>query len=83
MQVHVRVFAGYREILGRESIELELSEGATPCHAFETLFAGRPDRERLLKSTMFAVNREYVGADHPLRAGDELVFLPPIAGGLG
>ena len=28
-----------------------------------------------------AVNREYVGADTVLRDGDEVAFLPPVAGG--
>jgi molybdopterin converting factor subunit 1 len=81
MQVRVRVFAAFREILGKDLVELDLPSGATARHAFETLFGARPDFDRLLKSTMFAVNQEYVGAEHPLRAGDELVFVPPIAGG--
>jgi molybdopterin converting factor small subunit len=28
-----------------------------------------------------AVNREYVGSDTVLRDGDEVAFLPPVAGG--
>jgi molybdopterin converting factor small subunit len=28
-----------------------------------------------------AVNREYAGADAALREGDEVAFLPPVAGG--
>lgn len=83
MLVRIRAFAAYREILGKESLELELSEGATVRAAFDALFGNRPDFARLVPSTMFAVNREYVGSDHVLRAGDELVFLPPLAGGRG
>lgn len=81
MKVRIRAFAAYREILGAESLELELADGATVRTAFEKLFGGRPDFARLVPSTMFAVNREYVGADHRLEADDELVFLPPLAGG--
>lgn len=81
MKVRIRAFAAYREILGKESLELDVPDGATVRTAFEQLFGTRPDFARLLPSTMFAVNREYVGGDHPLRAEDELVFLPPLAGG--
>lgn len=28
-----------------------------------------------------AVNREYVGWDHPLAAGDEVALFPPVTGG--
>ncbi len=81
MTIRVRAFAVYRELLGAESVELELPDGATPRTAFERLFRGRSDLPRLLRSTMFAVEREYVAADRPLRDGDELALLPPVAGG--
>ena len=28
-----------------------------------------------------AVNREYVGYDHPIRDGDEVALFPPVTGG--
>ena len=28
-----------------------------------------------------AVNQEYARADHPIRAGDEIAFFPPVTGG--
>ena len=28
-----------------------------------------------------AVNREYVGHDHPIRDGDEVAIFPPVTGG--
>lgn len=81
MKVRIRAFAAYREILGADSLEVDLPEGSTVRAAFESLFAGRADFDRISRSTLFAVNQEYVSAQHPLRAGDELVFLPPLAGG--
>ena len=83
MLVRVRAFAAYRELLGTDSLELDLPEGATVRAAFERLFGARTDFDRLLKSTMFAVNREYVAGSHSLHFGDELAFVPPIAGGSG
>lgn len=28
-----------------------------------------------------AVNQDYVGLDHPVKAGDEIAFFPPVTGG--
>jgi sulfur-carrier protein len=28
-----------------------------------------------------AVNQEYVGADHPVKPGDEIALFPPVTGG--
>ncbi|HLO77096.1 MAG TPA: molybdopterin converting factor subunit 1 [Magnetospirillum sp.] len=28
-----------------------------------------------------AVNQDYVGLDHPITAGDEVAFFPPVTGG--
>lgn len=30
-----------------------------------------------------AVNQEYVSLDHPVEAGDEVAFFPPVTGGRG
>ncbi len=33
------------------------------------------------KIVRVAVNQEYVGLDHPVRAGDEVALFPPVTGG--
>ncbi|MEX0810491.1 MAG: molybdopterin converting factor subunit 1 [Dongiaceae bacterium] len=33
------------------------------------------------KSIRVAVNHEYVGADHPVKQGDEVALFPPVTGG--
>jgi molybdopterin converting factor small subunit len=30
---------------------------------------------------LYAVNKNYVSADHVLKDGDEVVFIPPVSGG--
>lgn len=34
-----------------------------------------------MKVIRVAVNQEYVGLDHPVKAGDEVAFFPPVTGG--
>jgi molybdopterin synthase catalytic subunit len=82
MTVTVRLFAILRERAGRDSVEIELPEGATVGDAFERLAAapGLGDLVERLPLRM-AVNREYASAGTVIVPGDELALIPPISGG--
>ena len=34
-----------------------------------------------ISNVRIAVNQEYVDIDHPVQAGDEIAFFPPVTGG--
>ncbi len=82
MTVRVRLFAILRERAGRDTIRLELPEGATVADALDAL-ALRP----LLAETLarlpvrMAVNHEYAALGDAIGPGDELALIPPISGG--
>jgi MoaE-MoaD fusion protein len=82
MTVTVRLFAILRERAGRDSVEIELPDDATVADAFERL-AAEPGLGELVGRLplRMAVNREYVGGDARIAAGDELAVIPPISGG--
>jgi molybdopterin converting factor subunit 1 len=84
MIVRIRLFAQLRERAGADAVEAELADGATVADALAAL-SGRPGLGELLARlpVRMAVNRELVGDDTPLRAGDELALLPPVSGGGG
>ena len=76
MKVEVRLFAVLRERAGADSVELELSDGATVADAIAALSGvagGMPFR--------LAVNREYADAEAAIAPGDELAAIPPVSGG--
>ena len=82
MTVTVRLFAILRERAGRDSVEIELPDDATVADAFDRLAAEPGLGELVARMPLrMAVNREYVGADAPIAAGDELAVIPPISGG--
>jgi molybdopterin converting factor subunit 1 len=82
MTVSVRLFAILRERAGRDSVEIELPEGATVGDAFERL-AETPGLAELVERMplRMAVNREYASAGAVISPGDELAVIPPISGG--
>ena len=81
MKIRVRLFASLRDVVGREALELELPEGATPATVWEALAAAHPELAPRRRSLAVAVNRAYEAFDAALAAGDEVVFIPPISGG--
>jgi molybdopterin converting factor subunit 1 len=82
MTVSVRLFAILRERAGRDSVEIELPEGATVGDAFARL-AETPGLAELVERMplRMAVNREYASEGAPIAPGDELAVIPPISGG--
>ncbi|TLZ88218.1 MAG: molybdopterin converting factor subunit 1 [Methanobacteriota archaeon] len=81
MQIQVRLFATYREIVGEGQLAWTFRDGTTVGQLVEAVLAKYP---RLLgheKSMVLAVNHEVVRLDVVLREGDEVALLPPVSGG--
>jgi MoaE-MoaD fusion protein len=80
VRVSVRLFAGLRERAGADRIEVDLPEGARVADVLAAM-AATPVGELRPRECVVAVNREYAGADAPVRAGDEVALVPPVSGG--
>lgn len=83
MSVSVRTlfFAAYRDLLGTESADVELPDGATVADLVRSLRSRGEPYASLPEDPPVAVNRSYVSSEHALEDGDEVAFLPPVAGG--
>lgn len=74
-------FASFRDAVGREEEERELAEGTQVRDLWEALGREVALLRRYPSMPPAAVNREYAPAETVLREGDEVAFLPPVAGG--
>jgi molybdopterin converting factor subunit 1 len=83
MVLQVRLFAVLRERAGRDSLEIEVSEGATVGEALRALAEVNEPLGAALEAmpVVMAVNRSYVGEEATLSPGDELALIPPVSGG--
>ena len=79
--VRVRLFAGLREAVGQPEILVVLPDGATVAELRDRIGEAYPVTQALLPIVVFAVDEEYVDADHRLRDGDEVAVIPPVSGG--
>lgn len=81
MRVRVKFFAILRERAGTAEVTKEIAEGSTVADLWRALQRDYPKLDVPGIRMLYAVNQNYVGADHSLRENDEVVFVPPVSGG--
>jgi len=77
----VLYFASFREAAGRDEEARDLPEGARVRDLWSSLAGSVPLFARFPSMPPAAVNRSYAAAETKLADGDEVAFLPPVAGG--
>jgi molybdopterin converting factor subunit 1 len=81
MKVRLLFFAVLRDIAGTAERELALASGTTAQDVWQSLRSQYAKLADYTQPPMIAVNESYAGPDTVLRDGDELAFIPPVAGG--
>ena len=79
MQIEIDYFAILREQAGR-SREVLQTDAETPAQVYRQL-VDRYGFDLSLERLRVAVNDTFCDWSHPLRDGDRVVFIPPVAGG--
>lgn len=83
MTVKVSLFAMLRERVGRDTVELEVDDGATVADALRGLAVQHEALAPLIASMpmVMAVNQVYAEPGTVLQLDDELALIPPVSGG--
>ncbi len=81
MRVHVKLFALLREKAGTDTIRVEVPEGATVTQVAATVQQLYPALVPYLGNVRFALHMDFVEANTPVVAGDEVGLIPPVSGG--
>jgi molybdopterin converting factor subunit 1 len=81
MRIRLLHFASFRETLGRDEEAREVTEGTRVRDLWQALGSESAALGRFATPPPAAVNREYAPPDTVLHDGDEVAFLPPVAGG--
>ena len=81
MSVQALFFAAYRDLLGTRALSVELPEGATVADLVAALRGRGAPYSALPTEPAVAVNRAYASLSETLESGDEVAFIPPVAGG--
>lgn len=81
MKVSLLLFAAAREVVGKETVELELPDAANVAAARSALLESYPALAARAKNLLWAVNSEYASDDRVLNATDVVACFPPVSGG--
>lgn len=81
MKVRLLFFAVLRDIAGGDVRELALAEGTTAGQVWDSLRESYAKLAGFTQPPMVAINEAYASPGTVLRDGDELAFIPPVAGG--
>jgi molybdopterin synthase catalytic subunit len=83
MRITLKLFGSAREESGAKELSIDLPEGARVADLRARMTQELPALARLGARLRVARNLEFVGEEEPLADGDEVAFLPPVAGGAG
>jgi len=83
VQVTVKLFGALREETGAKELAVALPDGSSAAELRDQLALEHPAFDRLGDRLAVSVNLEVVSPEVLLRDGDEVAFLPPVAGGAG
>lgn len=81
MKVRVRLFAIAKQTAGRETVDLELAEGATIAELRARLAAEVPGLAGLIGQMLFAVGARYAPEEVAVPPDVEVACIPPVSGG--
>ena len=81
MTVQVLLFARARELAGRETVTVDLRDGASVAELRHALAEAAPALGPLLRTLYVAVNSEYAADADAIPPGAEVACFPPVSGG--
>ena len=81
MRVAVKLFARARDVVGADTVELELPDRARVCDLRTALGERYPGMRPLLPGLLVAVGTEYAPDEMTIDPGVEIACFPPVSGG--
>ncbi|MGI8981539.1 MAG: molybdopterin converting factor subunit 1 [Pirellulaceae bacterium] len=81
MTLRIKLFAIARQRLGRDEVEITLSDSATVSDLRRTLAEQFPALADVLPHIRIAVNSSYAADATVIPSGAEVALIPPVSGG--
>jgi len=81
MQLHVKLFGPQSQLVGNDTVALQLPDPATCADVRHALYEAAPALRESLPHSRLAVNQAFAGDDHAVQAGDEVALIGMVSGG--
>ena len=81
MLIKVKLIGRYKDITGKQELELEILNGDTIWHVVDVFIKQYPKIEKDKKFIMVSKNNIYTTIDAKIMDGDEITLSPPVVSG--
>jgi molybdopterin synthase catalytic subunit len=81
LRVDIRLFAVARQRAGRDSLGVDLAEGATVADLKRALADASPALAPIVPALLIAIDNEYAPDGSPIPPGARVAAIPPVSGG--
>lgn len=81
MRIRVKFFAAFREKTGQKETEIDVANGTSVADLLASLVEKMPELADVAQASRFVIDQEFVDGGTLLKEGNEVVFVPPVAGG--
>jgi MoaD family protein len=81
MKITVRVFGRYKDITGKDTIQLDITDGNTLRDVVDFFVKLYPLAEKDKSRIMATKNKMYASFDTPVSEGDDITIAPPVVSG--
>ena len=81
MKTRARLFAQLCDLAGRETVDLDLPDGATVSDLLEKIYGRFPGLRAHDKNILVGAGVEFVDRGYKLKPGEEVAIMPPVQGG--
>lgn len=81
MTIKLRLFGVLRELVGQDTLHLDLPPGATTGQLLSQLSDQYPPLRQMAAAVAVSVNLQYASQEVSLKDGDEVALIPPVSGG--
>lgn len=81
MEIRLRFFATYREIVGSPQLMWHARDGTTASELVDQVLGKHPRLRGHRETMLIAVNESFASPDLALHPGDEVALMPPVSGG--
>ncbi len=81
MIVRLKLFAGAKDLVGRDELEMQLPDSACVADLRAALIEMHPALTEMSPHLMIAVDAQYANDKTPIPAGAEVACIPPVSGG--
>jgi MoaD family protein len=81
MKLTVQFFAQLRDAAAKQTLDLDLAEGATVSDLLKELYQKMPALRTHDKVILVGAGVEFVDRNYKLKPGEEISIMPPVQGG--